>query len=246
MAVLFDLDGTLYDIVLPMREALQQIAPPEMRPTIEERFWRSYFAMEDTFPNDLREFIGALLESATGIPEWKQKADELLELFLSRIKLFDGVEPLLERLASSNTVLGMVTNGPLVFQLAKIDRLGLKPWFGRSNVITPEIAGAAKPSPVIFRYSCELLGVRPEDSIFVGDNPLTDLGAVEAGMNVVLIDKTWNNADLPLHVERSTVFPVRCFEEAALVITRMAISRECKGVDPGGTGTYSKRGTCSN
>ncbi len=47
--------------------------------------------------------------------------------------------------------------------------------------------GAVKPSPILFREACRALGVRPEETLMVGDHPFTDGGAVNAGLAVFLL-----------------------------------------------------------
>jgi HAD superfamily hydrolase (TIGR01549 family) len=47
--------------------------------------------------------------------------------------------------------------------------------------------GAAKPAPQLFAAACEHLGVGAEDALMVGDNALTDGGAIESGVRVYLL-----------------------------------------------------------
>lgn len=228
--VLFDLDGTIYDLARPMRLALQQIAPPGMRDVIEEKFWSCYFSREESEPDEVNEFVGELLEAAVGIPGWRQKGAELMELFLSQVRPYQGVRELLSELADRGLPVGIVTNGPLVFQRAKIERLGLGSWFNRGNVFTPCGQLRPKPSPSIFVHACVKLGLDPCRSVFVGDNPYTDSGAVDVGMVTVLIEPelpgnpslqrpaTANDVHLVRRLCSPRLHRVRSFEEAARFI----------------------------
>lgn len=47
--------------------------------------------------------------------------------------------------------------------------------------------GAAKPHPALFLDACGALGVAPERTVMVGDNPLTDGGAVGAGLSCLIV-----------------------------------------------------------
>jgi HAD superfamily hydrolase (TIGR01509 family) len=47
--------------------------------------------------------------------------------------------------------------------------------------------GVCKPDPAVFRTACSLLGAAPADTLMVGDNPMTDGGAVAAGCRVLLL-----------------------------------------------------------
>jgi HAD superfamily hydrolase (TIGR01549 family) len=47
--------------------------------------------------------------------------------------------------------------------------------------------GAAKPTPHLFLTACAELGVEPSETLMVGDNALTDGGAINAGLRVLLL-----------------------------------------------------------
>ena len=47
--------------------------------------------------------------------------------------------------------------------------------------------GDVKPAPGLFLAACAALGVAPEHTLMVGDNPLSDGGAVDAGMSTLLL-----------------------------------------------------------
>jgi len=66
-----------------------------------------------------------------------------------------------------------------------LDRLGLTPYF--DAVVMSYEQGVCKPAAAVFRTACDRLGVRPEQALMVGDNPLTDSGAVSAGLYAFLL-----------------------------------------------------------
>lgn len=47
--------------------------------------------------------------------------------------------------------------------------------------------GAVKPTPALFTAACDALGVAPGETLMIGDNPITDGGAVRAGLTVLLL-----------------------------------------------------------
>ncbi len=65
------------------------------------------------------------------------------------------------------------------------ERLGLSAWVD-AWVLSLEF-GACKPDPAVFRAACSLLDTAPGDTLMVGDNPMTDGGAVAAGCPVLLV-----------------------------------------------------------
>lgn len=66
-----------------------------------------------------------------------------------------------------------------------LDRHGLLPYF--AGLVLSYEHGVAKPAPQLFTAACALLGVRAEDALMVGDNALTDGGAIESGIRVYLL-----------------------------------------------------------
>lgn len=83
---------------------------------------------------------------------------------------------------------GVITNGSLEFQMAKIDGVGLAPWL--EHVIASGEVGVAKPDPVIFEVACTAFEVTPSDAVYVGDRLHTDaIGAAHAGLMGVWIDR---------------------------------------------------------
>jgi putative hydrolase of the HAD superfamily len=63
--------------------------------------------------------------------------------------------------------------------------LGLSPFV--DTVVLSFEQGVCKPAVEPFRTACHQLRVQPERTLMVGDNPLTDSGAVAAGMYVLLL-----------------------------------------------------------
>jgi putative hydrolase of the HAD superfamily len=47
--------------------------------------------------------------------------------------------------------------------------------------------GAAKPAARLFAEACAEIGIEPERALMVGDNPLTDGGAVAAGVTTLIL-----------------------------------------------------------
>ena len=78
-----------------------------------------------------------------------------------------------------------------------LDGLGLLSLL--DTVVLPADAGAAKPDPRIFARALEHLGVRPEESVFVGDDAQRDLaGARAAGLQAVDATTLATLADLSI------------------------------------------------
>jgi putative hydrolase of the HAD superfamily len=106
---------------------------------------------------------------------------------LEHYVLFDDVRPTLDRLRDAGLLLGIVSN----FEA------WLEDWFGVHELIEifpvrviSGIEGIEKPDERIFRLALERASVRPEASVYVGDNPEFDVDPPAAlGMFPVLIDR---------------------------------------------------------
>lgn len=66
-----------------------------------------------------------------------------------------------------------------------MDQLGLSPFL--DAVVMSFEQGICKPATSVFLTACEQLQVDPARTLMVGDNPLTDSGAVAVGMCVFLL-----------------------------------------------------------
>ena len=97
-----------------------------------------------------------------------------------------GLFGLFKRLRQGGFKVGVVTNGGVVGQTRKIDRLGLGDFI--QSLIISEAVGCKKPDAEIFALACRDLGVVAAQCWFVGDHPLIDVaGAMDAGMTGVWI-----------------------------------------------------------
>lgn len=104
-----------------------------------------------------------------------------------KLELFEDVLPILEFLRERGLNLAAISNmGQSGEALA--ETLGLKNHI--EMVITATEAGAEKPHPAIFQIAMHRLGVKPSQTVHVGDQPESDVqGSLNAGIQPVLIDR---------------------------------------------------------
>ena len=99
--------------------------------------------------------------------------------------LFTGVKEVLERLSKKFT-LGLVTNGRERCQNAKIDFVGIRPFF--KSIKISESFGVKKPDQSIFESCLAELGSDPSSCVCIGDNPANDLfPAKNIGMKTIWV-----------------------------------------------------------
>ena len=96
-----------------------------------------------------------------------------------------GVPDLLAELRERYCV-GLLTDGPSRAQRSKLERLGWTDLFD-AVVVTGELP-AGKPDPRAFAALSDRLGVPPEETVYIGDNPTADIrGAKQARMLAVQV-----------------------------------------------------------
>jgi len=122
-----------------------------------------------------------------------EAADRVFSIYLDKYEagwsLFPDVESALEKL--SHHRMGIVTNGQVLQQRAKLERTGLLDRF--DCVVISEDYGTAKPDPAIFLRACSLLGEAPSSCVHVGDHyDLDVMGARRAGLGSILLDRAGN------------------------------------------------------
>jgi putative hydrolase of the HAD superfamily len=116
-------------------------------------------------------------------------------------RLFDGVADLLVALRANGWRIGIITNGGVPSQSAKIENSGLAELIDRS--VISSAFGFKKPAPEIFHHMIAALGIDPRRSWFVGDDPRADMW----GANCVDLRTCW--------VERYSAWPAdlpRCYD----------------------------------
>ncbi len=199
-ALLFDLDGTLYDYETHHRAGLSA-AHAAIGPALgldavgfEAAYLRArraaFHRLGEIASAHSRElYFQALVESVRGrteVPLVLAGLDAYWEGCHRAMAPFPGVPELLERARSRGMRLAVVTDLTSGVQLRKLSRLGLDGFFER--VVTSEEAGADKPDPRPFRLALSALGVSPREAVMVGDSRDRDVeGALRVGIGAVWV-----------------------------------------------------------
>jgi putative hydrolase of the HAD superfamily len=217
-AVLFDLDDTLWPIAPAIVQAEQTLFAwlREHAPRVTRQFTidslrqarLELLARQPEFQLDLGKLRRAgLVEAFEQAGEDTAKVElAMAQFFAARnaVVPFDDVLPGLLRL-KGRVLVGSITNGN-----ADLQTIGLARHF-EASVAAPQL-GVAKPDPAIFLAGCRLLGVAPQEAVYVGDDVLLDVqGAQRAGMRAVWMNRNGSNK----HTEHGVVPDaiVRNFDE---------------------------------
>jgi putative hydrolase of the HAD superfamily len=183
--VLFDLDDTLYPERDFYRSGFAVVAD-----LIEQRgigpAQRSRELFEHLHFCESREGVFDKASLRLGFPaDWIPELVASFQNHVPHLRLpADSAETL--RQLRTHYRLGIVTDGHAAVQRRKIDALGLAALVDAILVADDLGREHWKPHPRPFWACCELLGVRPEEAVFVGDHPQRDVrGAHEAGMTAI-------------------------------------------------------------
>jgi phosphoglycolate phosphatase len=163
-AVFFDLDGTLVDTAPDMVGALQDLQRDKGYPPVAYHIGRSNVSN------------GALGLLQIGFPDTDQAyrdrlmceyIDRYKESLCARSRVFDGIDSLLDNLDLAKLAWGVVTNKPAHLTEPLMEHLRLADRC--ACIVSGDTLKARKPDPAPMLYACELAGVRPESTIYVGD-----------------------------------------------------------------------------
>jgi putative hydrolase of the HAD superfamily len=189
-AVLFDLDGTLYDRDATMVElAHDQFAAfhDHLQPRVDEHRFATRFIELDDHGYASRSDVYSRLADEFGLDN-RLTVDlerHFWEAYGRRCEISADTWNTLHSLRAAGKRLGIVTNGQTEWQSRKIEGLGLGSIF--DVVLISEKEGIRKPDARIFDRARERCGVdHPSEAMFVGDHPEVDVaGAHAAGMVAV-------------------------------------------------------------
>ncbi len=206
-AVLFDLDDTLFrhreavdEAVLLTLATLERTedAPPEAEEQarwreLEEHHYHRYLSGELDYQQQRRARVNDFLEpygTALEAPAATAWFEQWVSRYRSAFRLHADAVPCLDALERGipGVRFGLITNGDLAFQTAKLEALGIEGRF--THVVTSGELGIAKPDPRIFAAAVERFGARPEECAYVGDRLSTDaIGAARAGLRGIWLDR---------------------------------------------------------
>lgn len=145
----------------------------------------------------LRAFVSELHARAFDAllpPEWHGRSGELVDVWraarMAALAPYNETLEVLERWSARMPV-GLVTNGAVQLQRAKLTATGIENRF--AAVIVSEDVGVGKPDPEPFRTALAALGgLRPDEVVMVGNDADRDVaGARAAGIRPVWLDRGW-------------------------------------------------------
>jgi len=193
-AVIFDLDGTLIDSKIDFRKMkrknirLLEASGVEQGLLTEEML---NYDIERRAIEDLRT-KGVSEEE---IQRVLQKVAEIMsEIELEAIedaKLLDGVMETLEKLKRLGLKIGIITRSCREYTNKILEKFELERLI--DAVAARDDVSKPKPDPEHPRYLMKLLGVKPSETVLIGDHPMDALCAKNVRMRFFLIPKRDTN-----------------------------------------------------
>jgi haloacid dehalogenase superfamily, subfamily IA, variant 3 with third motif having DD or ED/haloacid dehalogenase superfamily, subfamily IA, variant 1 with third motif having Dx(3-4)D or Dx(3-4)E len=204
-ALLLDVDDTLIDTRAAMVAAgAAAVAAlwPEAGPQVHQDagvhfhrdpagFFIRFTTGELGFAQMREARVADLVEvfSLKAIDEVNRRFEEAYEpAFFTNARLFDDVLPLVEAVSTAGIPMGLLTNSASHYTQQKLEITGLEGVF--DVVVTRDTLGFGKPDPRAFQHACELLGVEPGETMYVGDDIEIDaIAAKDAGLYAVWLHR---------------------------------------------------------
>ena len=200
--IFFDLYGTLIDILtdeydLRVYSTLSQFLSYHLVKIDPEKLRATYFGetqyhlnrSKEPYPEvDLYEVFSNMMHRFGNRAYSNSMIIDTAMLFRSltmrHFDIFAGLYEVLTSLAEKYE-LGVISDAQWIFAEPEMEMLNLAPFF-KTRVLSSRI-GFKKPDARLFNIAMERLATKPEESVYIGDNPQKDLvGAKKAGMKFIL------------------------------------------------------------
>jgi putative hydrolase of the HAD superfamily len=187
-AVLFDLDGTLFDRDTSVRtliarqydlftDALRHVPKQAFITRFMDLDGRGYVRKDVVYQHLIAEYH--LHDSAM-----QDLYDHFYATYHACCTPFPSLHELLKELRARDLKLGIITNGGHMFQMRTIEALNIGRFFGA--ILTSEQEHLKKPDARLFDRAVQRLGVAASEAVFVGDHPIVDIaGARAAGLKAI-------------------------------------------------------------
>ena len=203
--VLFDLDGTLVDSVPDLAYSVdamqQQLGLPQ----------RGEAAVRQWVGNGVQRLVErALSNDLDGMPDQALLA-RALPIFMQvyaennakRSRLYDGVVEGLQFVRNAKLHCACVTNKAEQFTFPLLEQLGVLPYF--EMVISGDSLPEKKPHPLPLLHIAEHFGVKPKQSLMVGDSKSDVKAARAAGFNVICTSYGYNHGEDISHYQPDAI-----------------------------------------
>lgn len=182
-AVIFDMDGVIFDSERLVLEAWQKIAAKYGIKGMEEVLPRCLGVNAQATREIFREYYGQDFP----YDEYKKEASALFHSRYGngKLPLKPGVKELLSYLKENGYLVGLASSTRQAIVEREIRDAGLMPYF--DNLVCGDMLKRSKPEPDIYLKACENLDVEPRMAVAVEDSYNGIRSAKRAGMVPVMV-----------------------------------------------------------
>ena len=107
------------------------------------------------------------------------------------LQVYDDVYDVLRWLATTDIVRGIISQGWTIKQAEKIIRLKIYDFLSPNAIFFTDQIGINKPNPKLYARVLATLGLEPDHTIYVGDNPKNDIDPAHAvGMRTIRVRRS--------------------------------------------------------
>ncbi len=190
-AFIFDLDYTLYDEMQffnsGMKDVSEYVSEKYNIPAKEVYD----FCIESVRKEGRGKTYNRLCEEYN-LDEDPMNLVEVYRATRPKLSLYKEAEDVLKLLKDEGKLIGVITDGNATVQEAKVRLLGLFDII--DALVLPDAlvvngeTHLTKPNPVVYEECLKKLGAKPEEAVYIGDNPAKDFwGAKKIGMKTIQI-----------------------------------------------------------
>lgn len=186
-AIIFDLDDTLYEEKTYVLDGFKKVSKYLMY---------KYNLEEENLYNEMIKILGedgrgSVFDKICYKYGLEQNIEELVEIYREnkpKINLYDDAQEILKWARSNEYKIGIITDGMSKMQWNKIKSLGMESII--DEIVVSDDLGRENWKPSIKPYLkiLEKLKIKPNNAIYVGDNPNKDfIGAKKIGVKTIRI-----------------------------------------------------------
>ncbi len=198
VGIVFDVDDTIYNQMIPFRDACREVLPVPVPDHPEEWYQIFLQCSQEMFRanengeislEDSRVQRAVNTMERCGISFTREQAVKFQERYLYHqlhLQISDVMREVLITCRKKGVCLGLLTNGPYEHQMGKIRAMHLTELIPEEHILVSEMAGYTKPDARIFRMLEEKLGMKPSQLYMIGDSYANDIaGAIGAGWHSI-------------------------------------------------------------
>ena len=182
-AVVFDMDGVLFDTERLCQDSWMAVAEKKGLPGMKEVFTQCI----GRNANDSKRIVLNAYGEDFDYQTFREETSAWYWDFIEKngLPVMPGAEKLLGWLKEHDWVVGLASSTRRPTVLRNLELSGFSSYF--SSVITGDMVEHSKPLPDIYLIACRELGVKPEETYAIEDSPNGVRSAYAAGMKTLMV-----------------------------------------------------------